>query len=175
MTFFTSFIFLSCCAVAAVMLPFDPLVKKSRVEFDSSGVGPDEPVQGRVKVVQLDPRSLAQSGFFRRGLTQRRALSHSTRLPFPAFLARGRPGPAPALVAPVSPLQNLRTRRPTEAEQKKQQGLQMWQKVVDKGEKISLPVSLKDSKQTCTTVPFTQVRPFYTLLFHGYKRWKEWQ
>ncbi|XP_013860291.1 DAN domain family member 5 [Austrofundulus limnaeus] len=156
MTFLSRFIFLLSCAAAAVVLPFDPLVKKSRIEFDSSGVGPDEPVQARVKVVQLDPRSLALSGFFRRGLTQRRALSHSTRLPFPAFLSRGRPAPAPALVAPASPLQSLRTRRPMAAELKKQQGLQMWQKVVDKGEKISLPVSLKDSKQTCTAVPFTQ-------------------
>lgn len=155
MTFLIGFIFFSSCAAAAVVLPFDPLVKKSRVGFDSSGAGPDEPVQARVKVVQLDPRSLAQSGFLRRGLTQRRALSHSSRLPFPAFLSRGRLGPAPALLAP---LQNLRTKRPMDVELKKQQGLQMWQKVVEKGKKISLPVSLKDSKQTCTAVPFTQVR-----------------
>ncbi|XP_017285951.1 DAN domain family member 5 [Kryptolebias marmoratus] len=156
MTFFAGFIFLSSCAAVSVMLPSNTFVKKPRVEFDSSGVGPDEPVQAAVKVVQLDPRTLAQSGFFRRGLTQRRALSHSSRLPFPAFLSRGRPGPAPALRAPVSPPHNLRPRGSTEEVLKKKQGLQMWQKVVDKGEKVSLPISLKDSKQTCTAVPFTQ-------------------
>ncbi|XP_037553684.1 DAN domain family member 5 [Nematolebias whitei] len=147
MTFF-SFVFLSSCAAASVGLP--QLVEKARVDLESSAIGPEEPFQARVKVVQLDPHSLAHSGFFRKGLTQRRALSHSSRPLFPLFLSQGRPGPAPAVKAPVSPSQNLM------ATELKKKGLQMWQKVAEKKEKMSLPVSLKESKQTCTSVPFTQ-------------------
>lgn len=156
MTFFISFVFLSSCAAAAVVLP--QLVDKARLDLESSANGPEEPDQPRVVVVQLDPRSLARSGLFRRGLTQRRALSLNSRPPFPSFLSRGRPGPAPVLRAPVSPPHSLRPGRVLAPELKKK-GLQRWQKVADKEDKVSLPVSLKESKQTCTAVPFTQVRP----------------
>ncbi|KAI3353301.1 hypothetical protein L3Q82_019839, partial [Scortum barcoo] len=120
--------------------------------------GPDEPARGIVKVVQLDPRALAHSGFFRRGLTPRRAPSPSSRLSFPAFLSHGRPGPAAAPKTPVSPLHHLQPKSPTEMELKKKQGLQMWQRAINKGEKmtVSLPVNLKDTKQTCAAVPFIQ-------------------
>ncbi|KAM9363670.1 DAN domain family member 5 [Symphorus nematophorus] len=131
----------------------------SRVEFESSGSGPDEPIQGVVKVVQLDPRALAQSGLFRRGLSPRRAPFVSSRMPFPAFLSHGRPGPAPAPKTPVSPLNHLQPKSPsTEMELKKRQGLQMWHRAINKGEKMSmsLPLNLKDPKQTCAAVPFTQ-------------------
>lgn len=152
MTFFSSFVFLSSCAAAVVGLP--QLVEKARTDLESSAIGPEEPIQARVKVVQLDPRSLARSGLFRKGLTQRRALAHNSRPLFPLFLSQGRSGPAPALKAPASPSHNLMT---TELKKK---GLQMWQKVAEKEEKMSLPVSLKENKQTCTSVPFTLVGPF---------------
>ncbi|XP_041640898.1 DAN domain family member 5 isoform X2 [Cheilinus undulatus] len=129
-------------------------MKGSRVDFESSGSGPDEPVRGIVKVVRLDPRSLAQSGFVRQGLTPRRAPSLGSRMPFPAFLAQGRPGPAPAAKTPVSPLHHLSPKNGIEL--KKRQGLQMWQRVINKGEKTYLPVNLKDTKQMCTALPFTQ-------------------
>lgn len=161
MAFLISLIFLSSWTAVAFTFPhntFDNILRGSRVEFESSGNGPDEPVQGIVKVVQLDPRALAQSGLFRRGLTPRRAPSLSSRLSFPAFLSQGHPGPASK--APASPLHHLHPKSPTEMELKKRQGLQMWQRAIDKGDKMtmSLPVNLKDTKQTCTAVPFTQVR-----------------
>ncbi|CAN9510498.1 unnamed protein product [Ophioblennius macclurei] len=142
---------------AALTLPRSPLLKALRVDFDSSGSGPTEPVQGVVKVVQLDPRSLSQTGIFRRGLTPRRAAFHGPKLPFPAFLSHGRPGPAVASEAPASPQHNLHPKAPSEMQRKKI-GVQMWQKAIDKGAKkaSALPVNLKDTKQTCTAVPFTQ-------------------
>lgn len=163
MAFSISLVLLSSWTAVAFTLPhntFDNIVKGSRVEFESSGSGPDEPVRGIVKVLQLDPRTLAQSGFFRRGLTPRRAPSLSPRLSFPAFLSHGRPGPAPAPKTLVSPLHHLHPKSPTEMELKKRQGLQMWQRAINKGEMMaaSLPVNLKDTKQTCAAVPFTQVR-----------------
>lgn len=161
MAFLISLVFLLSWTAAAFTFPhntFDNIL--SKVELESSGSGPDEPVRGRVKVVQLDPRALAQSGFFRRGLTPRRAPSLSSRLSFPAFLLQGRPGPAPASKVPVSPLHHLNPKSPTEVELKKREGLQMWQRAIDKGDKMtmSLPINLKDTKQTCSAVPFTQVR-----------------
>ncbi|CAJ1053547.1 DAN domain family member 5-like [Xyrichtys novacula] len=133
---------------------FEDIVKRSRMDLESSGGGQDEPVRGIVKVVQLDPRSLARTGFFKQGLTPRRAPSLSSRLSFPAFLANGRPGPALSARVPVSPLHHLNPKN--EVELKKRQGLQMWQRAINKGEKMHLPVNLKDTKQTCTAVPFTQ-------------------
>ncbi|XP_059189882.1 DAN domain family member 5 [Centropristis striata] len=161
MSFPISLVFLSTWSAVAFTFPhntFDSIIKGSRVEYESSGSGPDEPVRGIVKVVQLDPRSLAQSGFFRGGLTSRRAPSLSSRLSFPAFLSHGRPGPASAPKTPVSPLHHLNPKSPTEMGLKKRQGLQMWQRAINKGEKksMSLPVNLKDTKQTCAAVPFTQ-------------------
>uniref|UniRef100_A0A3Q0QYN1 DAN domain family, member 5 n=1 Tax=Amphilophus citrinellus TaxID=61819 RepID=A0A3Q0QYN1_AMPCI len=156
MALLISFVFLSSWTAVALTLPYNTHMKGSRMDFESSGSGPEEPVQGIVKVVQLDPRTLTQSGLFRRGLSPRRAPSHSTRLPFPAFLSRGRLGQTGTHKAPVNPLHNLSPKNPTEMELKKKQGLQMWQNVIGKGGKMSLPVNLKDMKQTCTVVPFTQ-------------------
>uniref|UniRef100_UPI0037E88A6B DAN domain family member 5 n=1 Tax=Semicossyphus pulcher TaxID=241346 RepID=UPI0037E88A6B len=157
MAFPISLVFLCSWAAVALTFPrsaFDNIVKGSKADFESSGSGPDEPVHGVVKVVQLDPRALAQSGFFRRGLTPRKAPSLSSRMSFPAFLSQGRPGPALAPRTPVSPLHQMNPKN--EMELKKRQGLQMWQRAINKGEKMHLPVNLKDTKQTCTAVPFTQ-------------------
>ncbi|XP_062281615.1 DAN domain family member 5 [Scomber scombrus] len=159
MAFLISFIFLSSWTTIAFTFPhntFDNIRRGSKIEFESSGSGPYEPVQGIVKVVQLDPRALSQSGLFRQGLIPRRAPSLRSRLSYPAFLSQGRPGPASK--APVSPLHHLHPKTPTEMELKKRQGLQMWQRAIDKGDKMtmSLPVNLKDTKQMCTAVPFTQ-------------------
>ncbi len=171
MDFPLSLVLLSSLTAVASTFPqnsFDNVVRGSSVQFESSGSGPDEPVQGIVKVVQLDPHALAQSGFFRRGLTPRRAPSLSSRISFPAFLSHGRPGPVPVRKTPVSPLHHLQPKSSTEKELKKKQGLQMWQRAVDKGEKstVSVPINLKDTKQTCAAVPFTQVRgkDFFLLL-----------
>ncbi|KAA8594956.1 DAN domain family member 5 [Etheostoma spectabile] len=159
MAFIISLVILSGWTAVAFTFPhntFDNIIKGSRIELESSGSGPDEPVQGIVKVVQLDPRALAHSGFIRGGLTPRRVPSLSSRLSFPAFLSHGRPGLAPASRTPVSPLHDLHPKSPSVLELKKRQGLQMWQRAINKGEKMSLPVNLKDTKQTCTAVPFTQ-------------------
>lgn len=162
MAFLISLILLSSWTPLAFTFPrntFVNTVKGSRVEFESSGSGPDEPFPGIVKVVQLDRHSLAQPGLFRKGLTQRRAPSLGSRLSFPAFLSQGRPGLAPASKASASPLHHLQPQSSTEIDLKKRQGLQMWQRAIHKGDKtMSLPVSLKDTKQTCTAVSFTQVR-----------------
>ncbi|XP_028261702.1 DAN domain family member 5 [Parambassis ranga] len=149
-----SIIFFSFWSTVAFTLPYNTFLKGSRVEFESSGSGPDEPVQGIVKVVQLDPRTMAQSAFFRRGQTLRRTLSHSSRSSFPAFLAHGRPGQASGPKAAINPLHHLNSNNPTEV--KKKQGVQMWQRAIDKGGKMPLPINLKDTKQTCAAVPFTQ-------------------
>ncbi|XP_029911409.1 DAN domain family member 5 [Myripristis murdjan] len=161
MAFVINFVFLSVWAVVAYTLPHNTILKSSSFDFESSGSGPDEPVRGIVKVVRVNPHVLPQSGLFRRGLAPRGAPSLSSRLPFPAFLSRGRPGSALAPKAPVSPLHHLRPETPTGLDLKKRQGLQMWQRAMEKGDhgkmSMSLPVSLKDTtKQTCSAVPFTQ-------------------
>ncbi|XP_034059398.1 DAN domain family member 5 [Gymnodraco acuticeps] len=159
MAFSISLVFLSSWTAVALTFPhnaFDNIIKGSRVEFESSGSGPIEPVRGIVRVVQLDPRTLAQSGFLRPGLTSRRVPSLNSRLSFPAFLSHGRPGLAPASKTSMSPLHLLQPKGHTQMDLKKRQGLQMWQRAVHKGDKITLPVNLKDTKQTCTAVPFTQ-------------------
>ncbi|XP_029367220.1 DAN domain family member 5 [Echeneis naucrates] len=160
MAFFISLIFLSGWTASAFTIPhntFVNTVEGSMAEAESSGSGPDEPLRGTVKVVQLNPPALTQSSFFRRGFTQRGAPSLRPKLPFPAFLSQGRPGVALVSKAPVNPLRRLHPKTSTEIELKKRQSLQMWQRAVDKGTKtVPLPVSLKDTKQTCTAVPFTQ-------------------
>lgn len=156
MAFLIRIIFFSLWSTVAFTLPYNTFLKGSRFEFESSGSGPDEPVKGIVKVVQLDPRTMAQSAFFRRGQTLRKTFSHSSRLSFPAFLAHGRPGQAPGPKAAINPLHHLNANNP--AEGKKNQGVQMWQRAIDKGGKMPLPINLKDTKQTCAAVPFTQVR-----------------
>lgn len=157
MAFLISLNILSTWTVSALMFPYNSVLRDSRDKFESSGGGPDRAEQGIVKVVQLDPRNLVHSGLFRRGLSHRGTPSHTSRLPFPAFLSRGRPGPAQAPMEAASPLHHLRPKGPTETDVKKKQGMQMWQKVMDKGGKVSLPINFKDTKQTCTAVPFTQV------------------
>lgn len=159
MLFPLTFVFMSSMTALAFTLPhsaFD-FLKGPKAELESSGSGPNEPVQGVVRVFPLDPRSLAHSGFLRRGPGARRGPSLSPRMPFPAFLSQGRPGPAPASKALVSPLHHLQPKSETEV--KKKQGLQMWQKAVSKGDlmPVSLPASLKEGKQSCSGVPFTQV------------------
>lgn len=160
MLFPLSFVFMSSLTAPAFALPhaaFD-FFRGPKAELESSGGGPEEPVQGAVKVFPLDPRSLANSGFLRRGLSARRGPSLSPRLPFPAFLSQGRPGPAPApALASKALVHHLQPK--SEMELKKKQGLQMWQKAMNKGPTmaVSLPASLKDSRQTCSGVPFTQV------------------
>jgi len=131
-------------------------VLNEKRDFESSGAGPEETGQGVVKVVKLDPRLLAQSGLSRRGLVPRTA--PGLRLPFPAFLASGRPGPVlPAKLA-VPPRTQAHHESHAELDLKKKQGQRMWQKAVDKGDhgKMHLPVNLKEAgKQTCTAVPYT--------------------
>ncbi|XP_061840488.1 DAN domain family member 5 [Nerophis lumbriciformis] len=152
-------IILFLSTLAAAGFPYNTLERVHKVskEFESSGSGPGESVQGRVRVVQLDPRAAAlQSGLFRRGLASRRAPSLGSRLPFPAFLSQGRPGAGSK--AAVSPLQRLQAGKPAEAELKKRPGLHVWQRAIQKGNKmaVSLPATLKDAKQTCTAIPFIQ-------------------
>lgn len=173
MDFPISIVLLSSWAAVAFMFPhstFDNIVKGSKAEFESSGSGPDEPIQGLVKVLQLDPHNLVHSGFFRRGLMPRRTPSLTSRASFPAFLSHGRPGPAPAHKTLVSPLHHLHPKSPSEMDLKRRQSLQMWQRAINKGEKLtaSLPVNLKDTKQTCAAVPFTQVRFSCHKLFQGF-------
>lgn len=175
MDFSLILVFLSSWTAVAFMLPhntFHNIVKGSRAEFESSGSGPDEPIEGVVKVLQLDPHNLVNSGFLRRGLIPRRSPSLTSRLSFPAFLSHGRPGPAPAHKTLVSPLHHLHPKGPSEMELKRRQSLQMWQRAINKGEKLatSLPVNLKDTKQTCAAIPFTQVRDkgfLHPKLFQG--------
>lgn len=160
MLFPLALVFMPSMAALAFMLPhstFD-LLKGPKAELESSGSGPSEPVQGVVRVFPLDPRSLAHSGFLRRGPSARRGSSLRPRMPFPAFLSQGRPGPAAASKAQVGPRHHLQPKG--EMELKKKQGFQMWQKAVSKGglTAVSLPASLKDGKQSCSGVPFTQVR-----------------
>ncbi|XP_020794140.2 DAN domain family member 5 [Boleophthalmus pectinirostris] len=136
----------------------DSLRRGHRQELEASGGGPDEPIQGVVRVVQLDHRALAQSGLFRRGLSSRRAPSLSSRPALPAFLSQGRPGPAVAPKLPMHPVNHLHPKVSPSVDMRRRQGLQMWQKVIEKGDKqkVVLPSALKDSKQTCTAVPFNQ-------------------
>ncbi|KAK7929967.1 hypothetical protein WMY93_006362 [Mugilogobius chulae] len=128
-------------------------------ELEASGGGPDQLIQGVVKVVQLDHDALAQSGLFRRGLSSRRTPSLSSRPALPFFLSQGRPGSAVAPKLSMRPLNHLHTKvSSSSADMRKRQGLQMWQKVIEKGDKlrVTLPSALKDSKPTCAAVPFTQ-------------------
>ncbi|KAI4832202.1 hypothetical protein KUCAC02_015177 [Chaenocephalus aceratus] len=153
MAFSISLVFLSSWTAVALTFPhnaFDNIIKGSRVEFESSGSGPSEPVRGIVRVVQLDPRTLAQSGFLRAGLTSRRVPSLNSRLSFAAFLSHGRPGLAPASKTSMSPLHLLQPKGHTQMDLKKRQGLQMWQRAVNKGDKITLPRVTADGCDTVT-------------------------
>uniref|UniRef100_A0A3Q3W9I1 CTCK domain-containing protein n=1 Tax=Mola mola TaxID=94237 RepID=A0A3Q3W9I1_MOLML len=160
MSFIISLVLFSSWTALVFTLPhnaFDKILKGPRGEFESSGSGPDEPIQGIVTVLELDP-ALTPTGFLRSGLAPRRSPSLGSRLSFPAFLFHRRPGPALAPRTLASPLHHLQPKSPTEIELKKRQGLQMWQRAINKGGMmaVSLPVNLKETRQTCTAVPFTQ-------------------
>ncbi|KAJ8363404.1 hypothetical protein SKAU_G00122350 [Synaphobranchus kaupii] len=124
-------------------------------DFESSGNGAEEPIQGRVKVVKISPNFLRQSALFRRGAAIKNGSSR--RGPLPAFLSLGRPGPAPSNKGPQAsaPFQLFG------ADMKRRQGQEMWQRAMDKQtqdkEVLALPINPKDtSKQSCAAVPFMQ-------------------
>uniref|UniRef100_A0AAZ3NQX9 CTCK domain-containing protein n=1 Tax=Oncorhynchus tshawytscha TaxID=74940 RepID=A0AAZ3NQX9_ONCTS len=166
MTFFINFVFLSTFSAVALSLPFPhnsiksvPKNGASR-DFESSGNGPvdeQEPIRGTVKVVKLNPNNLGLSG------------APGPRMPFPAFLSTGRPGPpalpAKAAAVPLHPLSHLHhdSQGNGGVGMRKRQGFEMWQRAMDKSDhskamSMSLPLSLKDSanRQSCAAVPFTQ-------------------
>ncbi|CAL8328897.1 unnamed protein product [Lota lota] len=129
--------------------------------LESSGSGPHQPPtlmlrRGVVKVVRLDPNLLARSGLFKRAPNAHRG---GPRMPFPAFLSRGRASPA---VSPVGALLHPPREKesPGGLETRKRQGLQMWQQAVSKEQqhgKVSLALSLKEARQqTCSAIPFPQ-------------------
>ena len=125
-------------------------------DFESSGNGVEEPIQGRVKVVEISPNFRRQSVLFRRGTAI--GNSQSRRGPLPAFLSMGRPGPA---------LSNKATQHSVPfqlfgADMTRKLGQSMWQRAMDKNtqdkEVLALPINPKDSsKQSCAAVPFAQV------------------
>ncbi|KAF5894826.1 DAN domain family member 5-like, partial [Clarias magur] len=83
-------------------------------DAEFSGNGADEPVRGSVRVVKVSPHFLRHSAV--------------KRSPYPAFLALGRAGPSAHARAPTAPLSHL------SAEGRKKQGLDMWQRVMQKSE-----------------------------------------
>lgn len=140
MAFFIGIVFLS---FAAFVMPIpqhllDSLQRGYRQELEASGGGPGEPIQGVVKVVQLDHRALAQSGLLRRGLASRRVPGLSSRPALPAFLSLGRPGPALAPKLPMQPLNHLHPKVSSSTDIRRRQGLQMWQGVIEKGDRTSV-------------------------------------
>ncbi|XP_061078936.1 DAN domain family member 5 [Conger conger] len=152
-----SYVFLAACC--AVVLGFPHFGFRSPLDgardFESSGNGVEEPIQGRVKVVEISPNFLRQSSLFRRGTSI--GNSQSRRGPLPAFLSMGRPGPAPSNKAtqPSAPFQLFG------ADMNRKLGQAMWQRMMDKNtqdkEVLALPINPKDSsKQSCAAVPFAQ-------------------
>jgi len=145
------------------------------VELESSGGGPNEPPSGRLhllhrrrhppthrgaaKVLRLSSSFPAQSGIFKLGGPPRALRGGGApgpRMPFPAFLSRGRAG-GPAALRPPGVKEG-----PGGLEMRKRQGMHMWQQAVSKAEhrgKVALvALSLKDARlQSCSAVPFTQV------------------
>ncbi|KAF4118359.1 DAN domain family member 5 [Onychostoma macrolepis] len=125
-------------------------------DFESSGNGPDEPLRGSVRVVKLSPH------FLRRAAGSHVSSKNSpARGAFPAFLALGRPGPSvlphnkPAALLPQVSASSA------SAEARRKQGLEMWQKVMNKSERskeaVALRINPKDmTKQSCAAMPFTQ-------------------
>ncbi|KAL4647929.1 hypothetical protein GN956_G8233 [Arapaima gigas] len=119
-------------------------------DFEASGGHADDPVRGTVKVFKLNSRVFQQPGFGLRSGT-------APRSPFPAFLALGRPGPAQH--GEGAPHKRLEADEGLEV--RRRQGLDMWQKAMEKSsqtmEVLPLPGNLKDaSRQSCTAVPFMQ-------------------
>ncbi|KAI5089884.1 DAN domain family, member 5 precursor [Silurus meridionalis] len=118
-------------------------------DHEFSGDGAEEPIRGSVRVVKLSPHFLRHSP----GALMKRG-------PFPAFLAMGRPGPSAHARAPPAPLPHLSASY-TGAHAKRRQGLEMWQRVMQKSEAtkevLSLPFNSKDAgTQSCAALPFTQ-------------------
>ncbi|CAL8332931.1 unnamed protein product [Merluccius merluccius] len=132
-------------------------------ELESSGGGPNEPptlllrhgVGKAVGPVGVRPGLPARPGLFQQGPAAPRG---GPRMPFPAFLSRGRAGPAGGAVG--GPLHHPRVKEsPGGLDMRKRMGLHMWQQAVSKEEhpKVSLALSLKDvRRQICTAIPFTQ-------------------
>lgn len=123
-------------------------------DLEFSGTGGDEPVRGSVRVVKVSPHFLRHTS----GLLGKPALK---RGPFPAFLALGRPGLSAHARAPAASLPHLSASY-TSADARKRQGLEMWQRVMQKSEQskevLSLPFHSKDAgTQSCAALPFTQV------------------
>ncbi|KAJ8001726.1 hypothetical protein DPEC_G00172440 [Dallia pectoralis] len=184
-------VFFSTFAAFALAFPFPyngirSVRRKGAIrDLESSASGPvdeHEPIHGTVNVVKLNPRHLVPSSLFRRGGLSTRG-APEPRLPFPAFLAMGRPG-SPASMPP-HPLSQLQPGGQVHGGQvhgsqvhggqvhggqvhggadiKKRHGFEMWQRAMDKKDHrktqtMSLPLSLKDTakQQTCAAVPFTQ-------------------
>ncbi|XP_010871172.2 DAN domain family member 5 [Esox lucius] len=177
MSVLLNLVFFSTFAVFALAFPFPyngirgVRRKDASREIESSGSGPvgeHEPIRGAVNVVKLNPHNLGQSGLFRRGGLSPRG-APGPRMPFPSFLAMGRPGspavPVKGVAVPPHPLSQLRHdgQGQSGTDMKKRQGFEMWQRAMEKSDQrktlsMSLPLSLKDSanQQTCTAVPFTQ-------------------
>ena len=156
---------LSVWAPSASTSPHHTIDSALTTTLESSGSGPPEPPglmlhRGVVKVVRLDSNHPARgSGLFKRAPTAHRG---GPRRPFPAFLSRGRAGPAGGQAgAPPPPPREKESPRGLEA--RKRQGLQMWQQAVSKEQhsgKVSLALSLKEARQqTCRAIPFPQVTP----------------
>ncbi|XP_041099419.1 DAN domain family member 5 [Polyodon spathula] len=123
-------------------------------DSDSSGVDPDGPIRGDVKVVQLHPRffnqrppiSLFGLGAPRRILTPFLGLGRET------VPARSSPG---SLLKPRPHLQTG-----VGVEMSRKQGMEMWKKAIQRDSlaKEGLPVTLKEASQTaCRAVSFRQV------------------
>ncbi|TSK18009.1 Cerberus [Bagarius yarrelli] len=148
---------LTALAASLCALPRHPLQdhpKRAAVsDFEFSGNEENEPFQGSVRVVKVGPHFLRHS----LGLMGKPALK---RAPLPAFLALGRPGPSVHARAPAATLQHVSATY-TGADIRKRQGLEMWQRVMQKSEPskeiLSLPFNPKDAAtQSCTALPFTQ-------------------
>lgn len=153
-----SLITFAALAVSLCALPrhvIQELPKRAAVsELEFSGNGADEPVRGSVRVVKVSPHFLRHSlGLFGKPAPK--------RSPFPAFLTLGRPGPSVQARTPAASLPHLGASY-TGADTRKRQGLEMWQRVMQKGEPskevLSLPFNPKDAgTQSCAALPFTQV------------------
>ncbi|KAK2818166.1 hypothetical protein Q7C36_022099 [Tachysurus vachellii] len=122
-------------------------------DLEFSGNGADEPVRGSVRVVKVSPHFLRHSP----GLLGKPTLK---RTPFPAFLNLGRPEPSVHARAPAASLSHLSAGY-TGVDVRKRQGLEMWQRVMQKSEPrkeiLSLPFNSKDAEtQSCAALPFTQ-------------------
>ncbi|MBN3282987.1 CER1 protein, partial [Polyodon spathula] len=122
-------------------------------DSDSSGVDPDGPIRGDVKVVQLHPRFFSQRppiSLFGLG-APRRILTPFLGLGRETVPARSSPG---SLLKPRPHLQTG-----VGVEMSRKQGMEMWKKAIQRDSlaKEGLPVTLKEASQTaCRAVSFRQ-------------------